>query len=360
MSTSEPLLIKSRVRDYEVFFSSKWDGALPGPAPDAFYLVDRVVYELYGARLRTQIEERQLVLIEANEFQKTLEHSTVLIKDLITRGIRRNHRLVAIGGGITQDLTAFIASIVFRGVTWSFVPTTLLAQADSCVGSKSSLNLGPYKNVLGTFYPPTQVWIDVDFLKTLPAEAIRSGIGEIMHFYLVDGNERIFTLADQYESLFLDRAQLLSHIRLSLSIKKKIVEVDEFDEHVRNLFNYGHTFGHAIETVTNYAVNHGQAVTMGMDIANFLSVRQGYLSVDQFKILHQLLRKNMPSMVLAGDQLDAYLAALAKDKKNVNSNLTCILTKGPGVMQKVQIPLDAKLKALLEEYFHSFASAAAL
>lgn len=353
MSTSDVLVIKSRLRDYQVVFTEDWAGAVSRQAEGACCLVDRRVWELYGTSLGPLVSEERLLLVDATEEQKTLERCYGLIEDLAARSIRRNQTLIAVGGGITQDITAFIATILFRGVRWMFCPTTLLAQADSCVGSKSSLNLGKYKNLLGTFNPPAVIWIDGAFLETLPVEALKSGIGEILHFYLVAGHDGTRALMDEYEALLAQPRRLLGHVRQSLLIKKRTVEVDEFDQGERNLFNYGHTFGHAIESLTNYAVSHGQAVTLGMDVANFLSVRYGYLSPEVYEVMRRLLDKNLPPVTIRKGQLDEYLAILGKDKKNTDGQLTCILTAGPGAMKKVRVPLDGRLKASLAEYFRA-------
>ena len=353
---SEGLVIKSRLREYEVRFVNHLPGTLAAQAGDSFWIVDQKVMELYRAWLQPLLPASRTLVVEATEFNKTLEYCQILIGELVARDARKNHSLVAIGGGIIQDITAFIASILFRGVNWAFCPTTLLAQADSCVGSKSSLNLGKYKNLLGTFYPPSQIWIEVSFLETLPVEEIKSGIGEILHFYLVDGHEGAHSLIEQYDDLIEHPRRLLPHIRATLEIKKKVVEIDEFDQHVRNLFNYGHTFGHAIETITEYRITHGQAVAVGMDIANYISLERGFLSLAAFESMHQILEKNLLALALGDEQLDSYLAALARDKKNVDDQLTCILTSGPGSMKKVKIPLDHMLREQLSTYFRSLAA----
>ena len=130
------------------------------------------------------------------------------------------------------------------------------------------------------------------------------------------------------------------------------VEIDEFDKNERNVFNYGHTFGHAIETVSNYLINHGQAVTMGMDIANYVSLQLGYLNASTFEVMHNILAKNLPNFKLSKENIEKYLAALSKDKKNIGNNLGCILTKGPGAMEKLQLPLDEKVKEIILDYFY--------
>jgi 3-dehydroquinate synthase len=157
----------------------------------------------------------------------------------------------------------------------------------------------------------------------------------------------------RYEDFLREPVGLADHIRASLEIKKRTVEIDEFDQRQRNLFNYGHTFGHAIESVSDYRIPHGQAVTMGMDIANYLSRALGLLDEEKYLTMHGLLIKNLPDFTLVATGMDAYIGALARDKKNVDGGLTCILTSGPGHMSKVRLPLDQTLKNLLESYFQA-------
>jgi 3-dehydroquinate synthase len=157
----------------------------------------------------------------------------------------------------------------------------------------------------------------------------------------------------EYESLIKNPKLLKDYIMASLQIKKKTVEKDEFDKNERNLFNYGHTFGHAIETVSGYEINHGQAVTIGMDIANRVSVELGYMDKRTFESMHRILEKNLPIFRLEPNQATDFLQALSKDKKNIGNNLGCILTRGPGHMEKVQIPFDKGLRHIILSYFES-------
>ena len=350
---SDKLVIRSRLKDYEVKFVNDFAETLrPQVSRDVFLVIDQRVMELYRGRVQHLLPENHVVIVEAIEFNKTVDYCQKLIRTLIENNIRRGSTLIAIGGGITQDITGFVSSILFRGINWIFYPTTLLAQADSCIGSKTSINLGEYKNLLGSFYPPSEVIIDVNFLETLLADDIKSGIGEILHFYLIAGNELAERLVDNYDELFAYPKLLKDYIPISLNIKKNVIEIDEFDENERKLFNYGHTFGHAIETVSGYRVNHGQAVTMGMDIANYISLNLGYLDKQTFESMHRILAENMPAFRLQKDKLADYFTALSKDKKNIGNNLGCILTSGPGSMRKTQIPLDDKLKRMILSYFN--------
>ena len=352
---SESFTIKSRIAEYEVHFVDSFEAAVSHANPQtSFFIVDSGLLELYKDRFKNILPEQQILTVEALEQNKTLNFCQTIIKQLIQKNIRKNCTLVAVGGGIIQDITAFISSILFRGICWEFYPTTLLAQADSCIGSKTSINFESYKNILGGFYPPAQIFIDVDFLKTLPDDEIRSGIGEILHFYLVADSKMTESLMDQYDELIASRALLKEFIIESLRIKKDVIERDEFDRGERNIFNYGHTFGHAIESVSKYTVNHGQAVTMGMDIANYLSMKSEFMSNETFKEMNWILRKNMPSFNTEGYDMKAYYKALSKDKKNIEDDLVCILSQGPGLMFKSRIPLDEKLKTFIRDYFRNY------
>jgi 3-dehydroquinate synthase len=351
---SERLTVRSLFRDYVVDFVEDWASAL-GEAikKEAFFLVDKGVLDLYSHTMRGLLPEGRTFTLEATEPNKTLERCGVILKALVEKSIRKNHVLVAIGGGVLQDITGFVASVLYRGIGWHFVPTTLLAQADSCIGSKTSINLGEYKNLLGNFYPPARILIDANFLTTLPPDEVKSGIGEILHFYLIDDSPLTAELSSRYDEFLVDPLKLTPFIRESLRIKQQVVVRDEFDRGERNLFNYGHTFGHALESVTRYRVNHGQAVTWGMDLANRVSVEFGYLDRGVYHEMHRILMKNMPSLSVKGTDLEEYFRALARDKKNVGSTLGCILSRGPGRMFKTQISLDDRLREIITDYLET-------
>jgi 3-dehydroquinate synthase len=316
-----------------------------------FIIADEKLLGLYP-ELEDLLPPERRFLVPACEETKTLEYAQLLIGQLIAASIRKNSVLVALGGGVIQDITAFIASILFRGIEWRFFPTTLLAQADSCIGSKTSINFQGYKNLLGNFYPPSNVYLDLRFLQTLSKKEIQSGIGEMLHFYLYDNSVFTGPMMEQYDRLIEERNLLKNYIRESLRIKKSVVEIDERDQSIRNLFNYGHTFGHALEKVSHYEVVHGQAVTFGMDLANYISLRLGLMSEKEFDSLHRLLKINLPEYLLDQTALTDYMQTLAKDKKNVSCNLTCILAAGSGRLVKKEIPLDDRLRKIIEMYLN--------
>lgn len=350
------LIIRSHLGAYGVEFVADYGQALRATldAP-AVAICDRAVYALHEAGLSQVVPKSQVILLEAEESSKTLGGCEAVLRTLVERRFRRGHLLIAVGGGVVQDVVGFVATILYRGVEWIFVPTTLLAQADSCVGSKSSLNLGEAKNVLGTFYPPRAVIIDTRFLDTLSEDDVRSGIGEIMHFYVYADSPLRARLAAEYGELLRDRSRLRPHIVESLRIKQRVVELDEFDRGERHKFNYGHTFGHALEGATDYAIKHGLAVTAGMDLANFISRERGLLPPDVFDVLHRWLAPNFPVYDWSRLDLDRFIRLLGVDKKNEGEDLTCILAGGPGHLVVERIPLDQVLARQVARYFREVA-----
>jgi 3-dehydroquinate synthase len=320
----------------------------------SIYIVDKKVLDLFNDELVLLNTNSRLVLIESCEKNKTIDYCQIVIRKLIELDVRKNDTLIAIGGGITQDIVAFISSVLFRGVDWIFFPTTLLAQCDSCIGSKSSINFDSYKNLIGTFKPPSHIYLYKGFLNTLTESEIRSGIGEMLHYYFTEGIELAEQITSQIEVLLRDRDQLEYFIINSLRIKKKIIEIDEFDESIRHIFNYGHTFGHAIEAINNYIIPHGQAITLGMDLANFISLKKELISPLEFDQLHNILSKNIPFFQFNNDNIIPYLNALSKDKKNKENKIGCILTKGPGIVEKIFIDNDDWLKQTILLYSKTF------
>ena len=295
---------------------------------NSHYLIDQNVANIYAGHLKSILKHKNSVLIESIEINKSIERIIPIYEKLVKNSFRRDHKLVAIGGGIIQDITCFIASTLHRGLSWSFVPTTLLAQADSCIGSKSSINLGNNKNIIGTFHPPSEVTICTGFLSSLRQEDILSGLGEILKVHAIESIEAFDRVANDYDRICIDHDTLLSYIKKSLSIKKYYIEKDEFDKGIRNIFNYGHSFGHAIEAVTNFSVPHGIAVSIGMDMANRIAVSRGLLSEKNYLRMHSVLKKNYEIFSRINLNVEDMLSALMKDKKNTSKNLVLIFPAG--------------------------------
>lgn len=344
--------VKSSVHDYEVNFIDDTRSVLENEIRVGdIIIIDNALKDLYPDLLKYRNNNTGIIGLDAREEQKSYEGLIPIIQKLINSGFRKNHRLIGIGGGIIQDITAFTASIMYRGVSWIFFPTTLLAQGDSCIGSKTSVNFGEYKNQVGGFYPPIKIFINLDFLDTLSEADLKSGLGEMSHYFVVAGEKDFKDYKREYESALINKNTLAKMISNSLKIKKSYIETDEFDQNKRQIFNYGHTFGHAIESLTDYAVPHGIAVSFGMDMANFISVRKKYIPMNIRYEIRELLEKIWSNYDIKEINVEKFAIALSKDKKNVGDELRLILCKGYGKVFKTAQNLDNEFKGWLEEYF---------
>jgi 3-dehydroquinate synthase len=351
-SQNDVLQIQSRSHPYTVAEFSSVGAALahPGGSAAPFYLVDQRVAGLYGRQLADATCTDRLIAIEASEEAKSYEQLAPVFCRLLDAGCRRDSQLVVVGGGVLQDMGCFIASVLFRGVRWTLLPTTLLAQCDSCIGSKSSLNIHRFKNQLGTFYPPHEVRLAFEFLETLSAEEIQSGLGEAIKLHLIDGEAATERLRRRLSAAGGAELPLSEIVRDSLRIKQRYIEADEFDRGVRNVLNYGHTFAHAFESATRYAIPHGIAVSLGVACATFFSERLGMVPPGSQRRLLEWLRPCFGGHARTLRQADllAVVGAMRQDKKNDGDQVTFILTRGPGKMEKVRLEAQTAL-ALLGE-----------
>lgn len=346
--------VKSNIHDYEVYFIDDVKNTLKNELKEGdFIIIDNKVKTLYSEWFDEVLTNFKYIGIDATEPQKSYQEVESVISTLIEKGFRKNNRLIAVGGGITQDVTAFIASILYRGVQWYFFPTTLLAQGDSCIGSKTSINFGKFKNQVGGFYPPNKIYVDPKFLESLPNKELQSGLGEMAHYYVVASEEDFSRYKRDYEGALTDKNILGGVITRSLEIKKSYIEIDEYDKNERQVFNYGHSFGHAIESLTNYSIPHGIAVSFGMDMSNFVSMKKGYITDEVRQNSRELFEKIWDGYAdqVKGLDIDTYLVALSKDKKNKGTLLGLILNKGYGKVFKDFTENDVTFKSWVEEYF---------
>lgn len=345
--------VKSFVHDYEIKFVKNASHVLKNEVCQGdVIIIDNKVKVLYPDLLKDLNNKINVIGLDAREDKKSYEGLIPIIQELINSGFRKNHRLIGIGGGIIQDITAFTASIMYRGVSWIFFPTTLLAQGDSCIGSKTSINFGKYKNQVGGFYPPNKIFINPGFLDTLSNADLQSGLGEMCHYFIVAGEKDFKEYKKDYTKVFSDKSVLVKMISNSLKIKKGYIEIDEFDQNERQVFNYGHSFGHAIESLTDYSVPHGIAVSFGMDMANYISTKRNQLSeVIRYEI-RELLEKIWNGYDIKNIDVEKFAIALSKDKKNLGQQLRLILCKGYGNVFKTAQNLDDEFKEWLKDYFN--------
>ncbi len=347
--------IKSYRGEYEIVFTNDFVDCLKQDTQEMdVFLVDEQVNALYVEPLEGLRQSHPFIVLPSGEMTKSFDAAGNLIEKLMQMNFKRNHRLVAIGGGIVQDAVAFVASILFRGVDWYFVPTTLLAQGDSCIGSKTSVNFGDCKNLLGGFHPPSKVFVDPGFLSSLEEREIRSGLGEMLHFFMISGSEDVAFFRENFRKCLTEPLQTNALTRRSLEIKKAMIEMDEFDQGPRKVFNYGHTFGHALEGITDYAIPHGLAVCYGMDLANHVSAHLGFLDEKVCMNCRELLAEVWQGWEFPAIQTDRYLTLLSKDKKNVGNKLNLILTRGLGEMFMFEVEPDEAFAGVIEQCLASY------
>jgi len=323
--------IESKIKNYSISFHTDFDflRELAELNPRAI-VIDKKIWAYYKPILIQFFKKEDVILFEATEVNKTIDSVLKLCDSVMNFNAKKNMTLISIGGGIVQDVTGFLSSILYRGVSWIFVPTTLLAQSDSCMGSKTSLNYTSFKNLLGTFYPPTKIFVNVAFTKTLPDLDFYSGIGEIVKLHLMGGKENIDYISSEINKLDTERENiefLTELVNKSLSIKYSYIKDDEFDSGRRNLLNYGHCFGHALEVASKYEIPHGTAVVIGMIFANIIAVKRGILTNEKKEmIFDNILRHSYKfSFRLEYFNYEVILSALKMDKKRIGTGLPLIM-----------------------------------
>jgi 3-dehydroquinate synthase len=328
--------LKSSLRDYEVHIDpvGGYLEQLAGLDHKCF-VIDENVWQCHGNGLLMTLPGSEIVSFPAQEERKTLDGVREVYDHLLQRSAKRNLTLVTIGGGILQDVTGFVASTLYRGINWVFIPTTLLAMADSCIGSKTSLNYGGYKNLIGSFYPPSTVWIDPSFLTTLQPADFYSGLGEVVKLHMMAGEEKIREYLISRDSICaMDLSALNRAIQSSLEIKVDYIVDDEFDHGRRNMLNYGHCVGHAIEAVSAFRIPHGQAVVAGMILANYVAQQRGRLSEEKRRHIETDILLPSLNVRPTPDDLrpEAIVEAMGKDKKRTGQGLALIMLTDSGEM----------------------------
>ncbi len=321
------MIIKSHMGTYETRITGPISLREIAEGKETYVVADRKVFALYRDSFFKGAAESDVVLFDAVESNKNIESALAMCADMAKRSFKRNGTMISVGGGIVQDVTGFAANIYNRGVKWEYVPTTLLAQCDSCIGGKTSLNFLSFKNILGTFYAPEKIYIWLDFVRTLTEDDYLSGMGEVAKFNIMSAADGLPLLEQNLEKILKRDTEALSFfVGRSLEFKKKFIEEDEFDRGVRNLLNFAHTFGHAFESVSGYAVPHGQAVNLGLMVANSVSAGRKMLG-EALKERIEKICLNFVSVKLEKQWFDAdtITGAMKKDKKRRAGGLAAVL-----------------------------------
>jgi 3-dehydroquinate synthase len=354
MTNNSNITIKSYENNYEVFFIDDFKKKISEllKIKNCFLVIDKKVFDLHIDNVRLIIEAMPYYLIDATEETKSFDGVLKILNFLQENNAIKKSTLLAIGGGIIHDIAAFAAHIYYRGVDFMFMPTTLLAMSDVCIGGKCGINFNTYKNQVGAIHTPKSVFIWPGFLNTLSQNDIYSGYGEIVKSSIISSNNFYQNVKQTLYNQGVCNNQTKNHIYKSLLTKKIYVEQDEFEKDSRRILNYGHTFGHAIEAITNYNVAHGIAVIKGIDIANYISFRKSILDKSVFEDIHNLIKKNF-SIEQIKFSPEILLNQIARDKKAFDDGVNVILPKSVGNVIIEKLSFDCVLE-MLNDYLNDF------
>ena len=297
-------------------YSVKFDSIKKFESND-FLIIDKNIFDLYGYSTN-----------------KTANKSLQICDFLLENNFSKSDTLHVIGGGVIQDLSAFTAKIFKRGIEWVFYPTTLLSQCDSCIGGKTALNHHNFKNQIALFSSPKEVIIDLSFLSSLPQREILSGQGEIIKLFITGG----YYFVNSFNSF-----SMKDKIKNSLLIKKSVIEIDEFESSLRKVLNYGHTFGHIIESLSKYDILHGEAVTLGIYIIN--KMFDNNIEIEKFVEEHVDI-----SLIKRINPIEVY-KNISSDKKVFDNKINFVSSPQPGISKFIPIEIDDHLKDKICEIF---------
>lgn len=290
----------------------------------------------------------RVISIKPTENTKNIDTAKTILTQMVEMRVDRESELIAVGGGVIQDLSTFVAANYMRGIKWGYFPTSLMAMLDSCIGGKSSLNVSHYKNLIGNFYPPSQVIIDLDFIRTLSPIDIGAGMLEGIKICYARNVDSYLEFKSNLNSLTQgDDSKFRDIIFTSLSAKKWFVEEDEKDTAERRLLNFGHTFGHALESSTDFLIPHGLAVGMGIKAASIFAndfQEQDEILRDLLEEVNEILTRsgfNFESLSNAFDKRK-FETSFSQDKKHNAQNFRMILPKSKN-LEIMEFPKNAQI-----------------
>ncbi len=323
--TSDVIIGEGLLQDLPTALRSYLEGRV------AYWIWDENVWNLWKERIEKwgwgEWLKGHLILFPASEPNKRLAAVEELGRQLAVAGADRESALVAVGGGVTGDVVGFLASIYMRGIPHFQVPTTLLAQVDSSVGGKTGVDLPEGKNLLGTFHQPGAIWMDAQFLETLPDEQLRQGMAEVIKTAMI-GDEVLWKYLESHNEAIKkrEREALVRVVTACCIIKAKVVESDERESGYRRILNLGHTVGHALERLSEYRIRHGDAVAMGMVVAAKLALKRGLIIRGDLDRLEKLCEAwELPVRIPPEFSPKEIIFALKTDKKRVGKTLHFIL-----------------------------------
>ena len=345
------ITIKTKSKSYPIFFGNKIINStgriikkkLP-KVKKISIICDKKIPSIFVNKLRKSLKKYnpKIYRMAANEKAKSFKVAHNLIENLLRDNLNRSDCIIAFGGGVIGDLTAFVSNLTKRGIKFVNIPTTLLAQVDASIGGKTAINSRQGKNLIGTFYQPDFVLIDTSVLDSLPRREIISGYGEVLKHSLIS-NKKFFLWLNNHASKIIEQKnkKILKYaIIQSCKIKSKIVSRDEKEKNLRMTLNFGHTFAHGFEGAKNFSnkLNHGEAVLLGMMIASEFSFKKKLLHISDLKLIEKhYIKFKLPqkiNKVFRKKEINKIIYFMKKDKKNLNNKINLILLKKIGKTAK--------------------------
>ena len=365
------LNVKTKTKNYPIYFGDNIINKtgrlikknLPGVKKISIISDNKLPKKLLTKLLRSlKSYDVQLFKLNANERNKSLTVANKIIHQLLKKNFNRSDCLIAFGGGILGDLSAFVSSLTKRGIKFVNIPTTLLAQVDASIGGKTGINSKEGKNLIGTFYQPDFIISDPVVLKSLPQREIVSGYAEILKHSLILDKKFFIWLTKNVKKIINEKNKtlLINAIFKSCKIKSSIVAKDEKEKNLRTILNFGHTFAHGFEGAKNFSkkLNHGEAVLLGMIAASDLSNKKKLLpsgELAQIKKHYKNLKLLMNiKKFFKKKELNKIIYFMKKDKKNLNNKIILILLDKIGkTTYPKQIALkDFEIKKFLSSYYY--------
>jgi 3-dehydroquinate synthase len=334
----KPILVSAE-RDYGITFTDSWSRELKSLIGDRHFVI------ITQAQLRDRVEatfsEDSIIVTADGEEQKSLSTFTTLLEELALRALSRNSLIIGIGGGATTDLAGFLAATYMRGIDWMAIPTSSAGMVDAAIGGKTGINLPTGKNLAGAFHSPAQVIVDLGWLATLPNRELRAGLAESVKCGFISDSKILELFQDGFEK------NLAEIIYRSVAVKAGVVSRDFRESFEREVLNYGHTLGHAVERDSNYTLSHGEAVSIGMVFAAEVSHVASGLSRDvvdlHYTILNQL---NLPRSYKK-DSWNNLMNLMGRDKKRRGQSIRFVSLKSIGKTDRVEVEA-ARLKEIYE------------
>ncbi|MGD1044007.1 MAG: 3-dehydroquinate synthase [Bacteroidota bacterium] len=278
------------------------------------------------------------IIFPSGEKQKSLHRANAIYTEMLKKRIPRNSTVIALGGGVIGDLAGFVAATYQRGIRVVQVPTTLLAQVDSSIGGKVGVNHPLGKNMIGAFHQPAFVWVDTNYLKTLPPREVLCGLGEVLKYGVIQNAELFEFLESHLEKILRLDAEAIIYVQAQCAaIKAEVVSQDEKESGIRIILNCGHTIGHGLEFAGHYKLmKHGEAVLLGMIAESFIAKEMKLLDADSYKRIVTLIRRVPMKMKLTSLKIADIVSAIGRDKKHIGTKLRFVLPIKIGEVKVVE------------------------